>query len=88
MAAQRFDDAHFLAAPPSLLAPQMQLASYASTSASAQAIGTSVLHAGAAPAEAIVNLRLLGKGVVWALAIESATALCIYALWHLYHLWM
>jgi hypothetical protein len=39
------------------------------------------------PAEAIVNLRDLARGVRWALAIEGAAALGIYAVWHLWRLW-
>lgn len=38
------------------------------------------------PAEAIVNLRDLTRGVRWALAIEGAAALGIYAVWYLWHL--
>jgi hypothetical protein len=39
------------------------------------------------PAEAIVNLSNLARGVRWALAIEGAAALGIYAIWHLCRLW-
>jgi len=89
VATQRFDDAHLVAASPSLLVPRIQMASYASTFASAQAIASSGLRAKTEWAsDAIVNLRLLGKGVGWALAIEGAAALSLYALWHMWQLWM
>lgn len=39
------------------------------------------------PPEAIVDLRALGRGVCWALAIEGAAALCFYGAWHLWHVW-
>jgi hypothetical protein len=39
------------------------------------------------PREAIVNLRDLARGVRWALAVECAAALCIYAVWYLCRLW-
>jgi hypothetical protein len=33
--------------------------------------------------EAVENLRHVGRGVVWALTIEGAAALCAYVLWQL-----
>jgi hypothetical protein len=35
------------------------------------------------PAEAVADIRVLGKGVGWALAIEGAAALCVCLVWHL-----
>ena len=89
MATQPFDNAHLLTASPSLLAPQLQLSSYAPTVA-----GTEVLRSGAVPAdaewpgEAIVNLHRLGKGVCWALGIEGAAALSLYGIWLLWNRWL
>ena len=34
-------------------------------------------------AEAVVDLRALGKGVCWALTIEATGGLCLFAAWHL-----
>jgi hypothetical protein len=71
------------------LAPRTQMASYADPLA-----GTQIARGGASragiewPAEAIVNLRLLAKGISWALAIEGATALSVCAVWYLCHLWL
>jgi len=89
MATQPFDNAHLLTISPSQLAPQIQVSSYASELAGAQVIRSGAVRADASwPAEAIVNLHLLGKGVWWALAIESAAALSIYGIWYLWHLWL
>ncbi|MGP8253273.1 MAG: hypothetical protein ACLQHF_14680 [Terracidiphilus sp.] len=38
------------------------------------------------PADAVVEGRAVFKGVCWALAIEGATAICIYGLWHFWSL--
>jgi hypothetical protein len=87
MATQPFDNVQLLTASPSLLAPQLQMSSYAPTVAGAKALESGAVRADAEwPAEAIVNLHLLGKGVGWALAIESAAALSIYGIWYLWHL--
>ena len=88
MPTQRFDDIHSATALPSLLSPPLHMSSYA-----AQPMQTQGMEAGATsaeaewPAEAIVNLRDLGRGVGWALGIEGAAALTIYAVWYLWHLW-
>jgi hypothetical protein len=37
-------------------------------------------------AEAIVNLRHVVVGIVFALVIEGAVALCIFATWNLWHI--
>jgi hypothetical protein len=72
-----------------LLAPQIQMSSYAATQAGAEVLRSGAVRADAEwPTEAIVNLHLLGKGVGWALAIESAVALSIYGIWYLWHLWL
>lgn len=38
------------------------------------------------PVHAVVDRRALTKGVSWALGIEGAAALCIYAVWHILRL--
>ncbi len=89
MPTQRFDDNNPATALPSLLSPPLQMSSYA-----AQLMQTQGMKAGATsaeaewPAEAIVNLRDLGRGVGWALGIEGAAALTIYAVWYLWHFWL
>jgi len=88
VAAQRFNAAKFLRASPSQLAHTTQMASYASRFARTGAFASGALRAEAEwPAKAAVNLRLLGKGVSWALGIEGATAVCLYAAWFLWHVW-
>jgi hypothetical protein len=87
MATQRLEVAHLLTASPSPIESPLQMASYASTFASAQVIASRGLgmqtewhH------ESVVNLRLLVKGVSWAFGIEGVTAICVYAIWFLCHL--
>jgi len=89
MATQPFDSAHLLTISPSQLAPQVQLSSYAADLSGSQVMTSGTARADADwPAEAMVDLHLLGKGVGWALAIECATALSIYGIWYLWHLWL
>jgi hypothetical protein len=89
MATQPFDNVHLLTASPSLLAPQVQVSSYAADLAGSEVMTSGTVRADAAwPAEAIANLHLLGKGVAWALAIESVAALSICGIWYLVHLWL
>lgn len=38
------------------------------------------------PAEAVVDIKVLGRGVAWALAIESTAAFAMYVAWHLFTL--
>ena len=38
------------------------------------------------PAEAVVDIRVLGRGVAWALAIEGTAAFTMYIAWHLFTL--
>ncbi len=89
MATEPFDNAHLLTDSFSVVAPQLQMSSYAATLAGAEVLRSGAIREDAEwPAEAIVNLHLLGKGIGWALAIESAAALSIYGIWLLWHLWL
>lgn len=85
MATRPLNAAQVFAASPSLVAPQVQMASYAATFASAHASRRLPTEA-ERHADANVDLRRLGKGVGWALGIEGVTALCLYAVWFLCHL--
>ena len=40
------------------------------------------------PEQKVVDLRCLARGVRWALTIEGAAGLCVYAIWHLLRLWL
>jgi len=87
MATRRLKVAYFAAAPLSAVAPQTQLASYDGPFASSQAITSRSLRTQPqCHPETAVNLRLLGKGVGWALGIEGVTALCLFAVWFVWHL--
>ena len=88
MQSQRFNDAHLAVASPSLLSPRLQMSSDATPLLRSQVMKAGAVVAEAEwPAEAIVNLRDLGRGVSWALAIEGAAALSLLAVWYLWHLW-
>jgi hypothetical protein len=89
VATRPLNAAQVFAASPSLVAPQVQMASYAATFASAHAIASRSLPTEAElHSDANADLRRLGKGVGWALGIEGVTALCAYAVWFLCHLWL
>ncbi len=86
MAAQRLDVDHLLAASPSLLPLRMEMSSFAARFASTQTVVNQGLRAqGEWHPEAVVNLRLLGKGVGWAFGIEGVAAMCLYAIWFVWH---
>ncbi len=89
MATQRLEVGHLSIASPSLLAPEVQMTSYADSFASVRMIASRGLGAQTElDSEAAVNLRRLGKGVGWAFGIEGVTALCLYAIWFVWHLWL
>ncbi len=89
MATQRLEVAQLMATSPSPIVSPLQMASYASTFASAHVIASKGLGVQAElHSEAAVNLRLLGRGVGWAFGIEGVTALCLYAIWLVWHLWL
>jgi len=84
MATQRLEVAQLSAAMPFPAAPPIP--SYAAQFASAQAIATGDLRPQPkGHPDGAVDLRLLGKGVGWALGIEGVTALGVYAAWFLWH---
>jgi len=86
---QRIDDINPAAALPSLLAPQLHMSSYAAPLIQTHRMKADAMSAEAEwPAEAVVNLRDLGRGVSWGRAIEGAAALTIYAVWYLWHFWL
>jgi len=88
MPAQRFEDARLTAASPSPLAPRLRMNRYAASPMRIQDLRSgTVWPENEWPPEAIVDLRLLARGVRWALAIEAAAALCAYAAWSLWRLW-
>jgi hypothetical protein len=88
VATRPLNAAQIFAGSSSLVAPQVQMASYAATFASAQLIASRSLGTEPErPNDANADLRRLGKGVGWALGIEGVTALCLYGVWFLCHLW-
>jgi hypothetical protein len=87
MATQPLEAGHLVGVSPSPAAAQPQMASYAARFASTHAIARRGLRTQAEwHPEAVVNLRLLVKGVGWAFGIEGAAALCLFAIWFAWHL--
>lgn len=88
MPSQRFDTIPLAAASPSMFSLPLQMSSYAAPLTRTQVMRAGTISTDAEwPAAAIVNLSDLARGVRWALAIEGAAALGIYAVWHLWRLW-
>jgi hypothetical protein len=82
-----FDNGRLLATSHSFTAPQMQMSNNASSLARAHFVRSEGLRVETGwAAKPIADLRRLGKGVSWALAIECTAALGFYFVWHLWHL--
>jgi len=84
----RFDNASLTAISPSLPSAPLQMSTYAApfTQGHALEAGTISLET-EWPEQKAVELHSLAKGVSWALTIEGAAALCLYAVWHLWLFW-
>jgi hypothetical protein len=73
---------------PSLPSQPLQMSSVAAPFTQGHALEAGAMGPEAeCPAQAVVDLRRLGKGVCWALGIEGAAALCLYLIWDLWQLW-
>ncbi len=88
MATTQFDSWKLATASHSLLMPalpvsSLPLPSYVAPSAAVAVPGEPKAEWAA---EAIVNLRHVVTGVSFALILEGAVALCIYATWNLWHI--
>ena len=84
----RFDNASLTAISPSLPSAPLQMSSYAAPFTHGHALEAGIMSPKAKwPEQNVVDFRSLGKGVSWALTIEGAAALCLYAVWHLWLLW-
>jgi hypothetical protein len=81
----RFDNASLTTMLPSLPSEPLQMSSFAAPMTQGRALETDTIVPEAA--QAIGDLHRVGKGVCWALGIEGAAALCLYAIWHLWQLW-
>jgi hypothetical protein len=86
MATQRLKGDHLLAASSSRALSHLKLGRFSGLSTCDQAIADQEPDTRTPqPPEVVVDLRLLGKGVRWAFGIEGATALCLYAVWLVWH---
>jgi hypothetical protein len=86
MATQRLNVDRILAASSFRAASQTQLGGCAGPFGSTAAVAGRELHRQVEwNPEAVVDHQLLGKGIRWALGIEGVTALCLYAIWFVWH---
>jgi len=84
----RFDNASVTTMSPSLPARPLQMSSLAAPMTLADVPTAGTLSPEAEwPMQTLVDVRSLAKGVRWALTIESAGAVCLYFIWHLWQLW-
>jgi hypothetical protein len=66
----------------------LQVSSYAAPLTQAYSLEAETMSLDAEwPTLKVVDYRSFARGVRWALTIESAAALCLYAIWHLWQLW-
>jgi hypothetical protein len=87
MATRRLNVDPFLAASSFRAASETQLGNCAGPFARTDAIASRQLGMQVEwNREAVVNHRLLGKGIRWAFGIEGVTALCLYTIWYVWHL--
>ena len=71
-----------LSAPP--FSSALQMSSCAVPMLQARALSDRAADVNAEwPAEAVVDIRLLGRGVAWALTIEATAAAFVCVIWHL-----
>ena len=84
----RFDNASLTTVLPSLPSQPLQMSSFAAPMRQADVLNAGTITPEAEwPEQTVVDVRSLGKGVRWALGLECAAALCLYAIWHLWQLW-
>jgi hypothetical protein len=84
MPSRRFDDASLNDISPSLLSAPLQMSSEAAPFTHGHTLEAGTISPKVEwPEQKVVDFRSLGRGLRWALIIEGAAALCIYAIWHL-----
>ena len=87
MPSGRFDNASLTAISPPLISSPLQMSSYAATFAHGHVLQDGIVSPEAEwPSQTVVDHRSLAIGVSWALTIEGAAALSLYAIWHLWQL--
>ncbi len=88
MPSGRFDNAILTTMLPSLPSQPLQMGSFAAPMPLADVLKAGTTSPNAEwPTQTVVDVRSLAKGVCWALGIEGAAALFLYAIWHLWQLW-
>lgn len=86
MPTQRLDGAHLATVTYSAMAPALSVGRHTVPLMPTQAMKAGGLGPEAEwPAEALVDLHALGKGVIWALLLEGMAAFSFYAVWQLLH---
>ena len=85
MPTRPFDCSTFSSIAPSPLSPSLHMSSFGIPLSQTGLPANSGLDGNLNwPIDVIVDHAALGKGVRWALGIESVAAVGIYALWHLW----
>lgn len=85
MPTRPFDNSQFPTGPIRPFGRSLEMSSYTIPLARPGALHSRILDREAEwPDETVVDIRLLGRGVCWALAIEGAAAFCIFLAWHLW----
>ena len=86
---QGYDDAHFTAVAPPSIERRTQMGCYTATfpqthGLEAGPVSPELESDSEWPPDTFVNVRLLARGVRWALAIEGVAAVSIYVVWYLW----
>ena len=88
MPSGRFDNATLATMLPFLPSQPLEMSSYAAPFTQGHALEAGTMSPEADwPAQQLADVRSLARGVRWALTIEGAAALCLFAIWHLWQLW-
>jgi hypothetical protein len=71
-----------------LFSQPLQMSSFAAPMTQADVFDAGTMSQEAEwPSQTVVDHRRLAIGVSWALTIEGTASFCLYAIWHLSHLW-
>ncbi len=88
MPSGQFDNATLATMLPFLPSQPLEMSSYAAPFKQGHAFEAGTMSPEAEwPTPQVVDVHSLARGVRWALTIEGAAALCVYAIWHLCQLW-
>jgi len=82
---RRFENTSLNGITPSVLSAPLEMSSYAAHSQQNHTLEAATISLETEwPEQKAVDLHNLAKGIGWALTIEGAAALSLYAIWHLW----